>query len=86
MIYDSFTYQNINGMLTWNVLIPSSLAISLFAASFYLIALGLNNVVDPRFAEHVAPERQRKFRYESERVLQVSFLVANFSNEDNRGE
>jgi ABC-type dipeptide/oligopeptide/nickel transport system permease subunit len=48
MIYDAFTYEGINGILPWNVLIPSALAISLFAASFYLIALGLQDVVEPR--------------------------------------
>ncbi|HSQ26288.1 MAG TPA: ABC transporter permease [Anaerolineales bacterium] len=51
MIYDSFTYQIINGKITWNVLIPAALAISFFAASFYLIALGLQDVVDPRLAQ-----------------------------------
>lgn len=50
MIYDAFTYEGINGILPWNVLIPSALAISLFAASFYLIALGLQDVVEPRQA------------------------------------
>ena len=48
MIYDSFTYQAINAKITWNVLIPASLAISLFAASFYFIALGLQDVAEPR--------------------------------------
>ena len=51
MIYDAFTYEGINGILPWNVLIPSALAISLFAASFYLIALGLQDVVEPRKEE-----------------------------------
>ncbi len=51
MIYDSFTYQGINGMIPWNVLVPSALAISLFAASFYMIALGLQDVTNPRLAE-----------------------------------
>lgn len=51
MIYDAFTYEGINGILPWNVLIPSALAISLFAASFYLIALGLQDVVEPRKAD-----------------------------------
>lgn len=50
MIYDAFTYEGINGILPWNVLIPSAMAISLFAASFYLVALGLQDVVEPRKA------------------------------------
>jgi ABC-type dipeptide/oligopeptide/nickel transport system permease subunit len=53
MIYDSFTYQQINATIPWNVLLPSALAISFFAASFYFIALGLHDVVDPRAAENM---------------------------------
>jgi peptide/nickel transport system permease protein len=53
MIYDSFTYQGINGMIPWNVLVPSATAISLFAASFYMIALGLQDVTNPRLAERL---------------------------------
>lgn len=66
MIYDSFTYQQINGAITWNVLIPSSLAISLFAASFYCIALGLQDVVDPRAAKYSVPDprKEKELRYE----------------------
>jgi len=48
MIYDSFTYQVVNSAITWNVLIPSALAISLFAAAFYMIARGLHEVAEPR--------------------------------------
>lgn len=51
MIYDSFTYQLVNGAITWNVLIPAALAISLFAAAFYFIATGLHQVVEPRLRE-----------------------------------
>lgn len=53
MIYDSFTYKGINGVIPWNVLVPSALAISLFAASFYMIALGLQDVTNPRLAERL---------------------------------
>jgi len=48
MIYDSFTYQAVNATITWNVLVPAALAISLFAASFYMIGRGLQEVVEPR--------------------------------------
>ncbi len=48
MIYDSFTYQAVNAAITWNVLIPSALAISLFATAFYLIARGIHEVAEPR--------------------------------------
>jgi peptide/nickel transport system permease protein len=48
MIYDSFTYMGINAAVTWNVLVPAALSISLFAASFYMISQGLYLVVEPR--------------------------------------
>jgi len=48
MIYDSFTYQAVNATITWNVLIPSALSISLFAAAFYMIARGVHEVAEPR--------------------------------------
>jgi ABC-type dipeptide/oligopeptide/nickel transport system permease subunit len=48
MIYSSLTYMSINGVVPWNVLIPSALIISLFAASFYFIARGLHEVAEPR--------------------------------------
>jgi len=48
MIYDSFTYQAVKATITWNVLIPSALSISLFAAAFYMIARGVHEVAEPR--------------------------------------
>jgi peptide/nickel transport system permease protein len=48
MIYSSFINQNINSTITWNVLIPSAITISLFAASFYFVARGLHEVAEPR--------------------------------------
>ncbi len=48
MIYSSFTNQSINSAITWNVLIPAALTISLFAASFYFVARGLHEVAEPR--------------------------------------
>jgi len=57
MIYDSFTYQGLNGMIPWNVLISSAMAISLFAASFYLIALGLQDVTNPRISERMVEKQ-----------------------------
>ncbi|HJW89950.1 MAG TPA: hypothetical protein VJ436_04860 [Anaerolineales bacterium] len=48
MIYSSFSNQAINATIPWNVLVPSALAISLFAASFYFIARGVHEVVEPR--------------------------------------
>jgi ABC-type dipeptide/oligopeptide/nickel transport system permease subunit len=55
MIYDAETYRLINGAIAWNVMIPSALAISIFAASFYMVALGLHDVAEPRAAERLAP-------------------------------
>ena len=48
MIYDSFTFQAVNSTITWNVLIPAAMAISIFAAAFYLIARGLHEIAEPR--------------------------------------
>ncbi len=48
MIYASLSHQAINPAIPWNVLVPSALAISLFAMSFYLIARGLHEVAEPR--------------------------------------
>lgn len=48
MIYESFTYRSVNAAITWNVLIPAALAISLFATAFYMIARGLHEVIEPR--------------------------------------
>ncbi len=50
MIYTSFTNRAVNSAITWNVLLPPALAISLFAASFYFIARGLHEVAEPRLA------------------------------------
>ena len=60
MIYDSFTYQQwVNTTITWNVLIPSAMAISLFATAFYLIGMGLHEVAEPRIAERRARMHRR---------------------------
>lgn len=48
MIYSAFANQRINPTITWNLLIPSALAISLFATAFYLISRGLHEVAEPR--------------------------------------
>lgn len=48
MIYLAFQNTAINPQIPWNVLIPPSVALSLFAASFYLISRGLHDVAEPR--------------------------------------
>lgn len=49
MIYTSQTYTTALGSgIEWHVLIPPSVALSFFAAAFYLIARGLHEVADPQ--------------------------------------
>ena len=47
MIYYAVTYTSPNGDIPWNVLIASALAISTFAAAFYLVALGIRAASNP---------------------------------------
>ncbi|MBM3143698.1 MAG: ABC transporter permease subunit [Chloroflexi bacterium] len=70
MIYDAETYRQINGAIPWNVMVTSALAISLFAASFYLIALGLHDVAEPRSISRVVSVKQVPARKRS--AIQVS--------------
>jgi peptide/nickel transport system permease protein len=52
IIYSAFTIQDaVNSTVTWNVLVPASLALSFFAAAFYLVARGLHRVADPRLRD-----------------------------------
>ncbi|MBN1259956.1 MAG: ABC transporter permease [Anaerolineae bacterium] len=49
MIYSSFVYSSSLGTGTeWHVLLPPSLALSLFAAAFYFVSRGLHQLADPR--------------------------------------
>ncbi len=48
MIYNAFAYQAINSAITWNVLTPAALCISLFAGAFYMVSRGLHAVIEPR--------------------------------------
>lgn len=49
MIYNAFTYTAALGtVVQWHVLLPPSLALSVFAAAFYFVARGLHRVADPR--------------------------------------
>jgi ABC-type dipeptide/oligopeptide/nickel transport system permease subunit len=49
MIFWSFAYQaTLNPTVTWNVLIPPTVAFSVFAAPFYFISRGLQHVADPK--------------------------------------
>ena len=49
IIYSSFAYSAyLRGGAEWHVLIPPSIALSLFAAAFYFVSRGLHEVADPR--------------------------------------
>jgi peptide/nickel transport system permease protein len=49
IIYSSFVYSSyLAGGVEWHVLIPPSIALSLFAAAFYFVGRGLHEVADPR--------------------------------------
>ncbi len=52
IIYSSFIYSSVLDSGTeWHVLIPPSVALSLFAAAFYLVGRGLHEVADPRLRD-----------------------------------
>jgi peptide/nickel transport system permease protein len=52
MIYNAFTFSERMGIPPqWNVLLPPAIALSLFASAFYFVALGLQEVGDPRLRE-----------------------------------
>jgi peptide/nickel transport system permease protein len=54
MIYASFVYSEAMGTgIEWHVLIPPSMALSLFAAAFYLVSRGLHVVADPNLRRRV---------------------------------
>lgn len=49
IIYSSFAYSAyLRGGAEWHVLIPPSITLSLFAAAFYFVSRGLQQVADPR--------------------------------------
>lgn len=48
MIYNAFVYRNLNYVIPWMALMAPAMAISLFAATFYMISRGLLQVIDPR--------------------------------------
>lgn len=50
MVYYGVTFPNpITGTPVWNAIIPPSVALSLFAAAFYMVSVGLREVADPRY-------------------------------------
>lgn len=50
MVYNGITFPNpLTGTPVWNAILPPSIALSLFAAAFYLVSVGLREVADPRY-------------------------------------
>lgn len=50
LVYNGVTFSDpITGLPTWNAIIPPSIALSVFAAAFYLVSVGLREVADPRY-------------------------------------
>lgn len=50
MVYNGITFPNpVTGLPVWNAIIPPAIALSLFAAAFYLVSVGLREVADPRY-------------------------------------
>lgn len=50
LVYNGITFVNpITGTPAWNAIVPPSIALSLFAAAFYLVSVGLREVADPRY-------------------------------------
>ena len=50
MVYFGITFgANFGSQVPWNALIVPAVALSLFAAAFYLVSVGLREVADPRF-------------------------------------
>lgn len=50
LVYNGVTFTNpITGTVAWNAILPPSIALSVFAAAFYLVSVGLREVADPRY-------------------------------------
>lgn len=50
LVYNGITFANpVTGAVAWNVIVPPSIALSVFAAAFYLVSVGLREVADPRY-------------------------------------
>ena len=50
VVYYGITFPNpLTGKIAWNVVIAPSITLSIFAAGFYLISVGLREVAEPRY-------------------------------------
>lgn len=49
LVYSAITFRHpVDGSIAWNALLPPAFALSVFAAAFYLISIGLRQLVDAR--------------------------------------
>lgn len=49
IVYYGVTFREpITGTITWHTILPPAIALSVFAASFYLVSVGLRDSADPR--------------------------------------
>ena len=56
VVYYGVTFPNpITGEIAWNVVLAPSLVLSVFAAGFYLISVGLRDIADPRYRARSRP-------------------------------
>ena len=63
MIYNARVYSGVNAEIPWYSLMAPALAISLFAAAFYMISRGIHEVVEPRLRqEPMAHDRHPRTR------------------------
>jgi peptide/nickel transport system permease protein len=51
MIYEARQYQVVNVEIPWYAMMAPALAISLFAAAFFMISRGIHEVIEPRLRE-----------------------------------
>ncbi|MCD4738394.1 MAG: ABC transporter permease [Anaerolineae bacterium] len=53
IIYSSFIYSSyLDTGVEWHILLPPSVALSLFATAFYLVGRGVHEVANPRLGKH----------------------------------
>jgi peptide/nickel transport system permease protein len=60
MIYNAFTYQGVSFEIPWWALMAPAMAISIFAAAFYMISRGIHEVVEPRLREEPVAQDRRE--------------------------
>jgi hypothetical protein len=51
MIYEARQYLVVNAEIPWHAMMAPAVAISLFAAAFFMISRGIHEVIEPRLRE-----------------------------------